>query len=48
MRPLGGQALRNLFSEVRVLRPRTAAWILVTRIVMMMVPLRSRNARIAR
>ena len=48
MRPLGGQALRNLFSEVRVLRPRAAAYILVMRSMMMMVPLRSRNARIAR
>ena len=46
--PAGGQALKNLVSEVRVLRPRAAAWILVIRNVMKMVPLRSRNARIAR
>ena len=43
MRPLGGQALKKLFREVRVMRPRAAAWILVMRIVMMKVPLRSRN-----
>ena len=45
MRPLGGQALKNLVSEVRVLRPRAAAWILVMRIVMMMVPFLAQQER---